>query len=301
MDFGKVTAKELDQINFTLPADPAWNQQILPSNRDRNLQVYIGSPRWGVKEWLGKIYPKGIKDTQFLDYYVHQFNTIELNATHYQVFEPETISRWAEKAIGVPFFKFCPKFPQSISHYSSFENVEDTTNKFLAGIVEFKHHLGPVFLQVSEKYSPERRDQLFNYIASLPKDVRFFLEVRHQDWFSGAKVFLELLQFLKEQKVGLVITDTAGRRDCAHMHLSVPVCFVRFVANSLHPTDYTRIDEWVNRLTYWIEKGVQEIYFFIHTHNEVHSPELAVYLINKLNEATGLKLKKPELLQQTLF
>jgi uncharacterized protein YecE (DUF72 family) len=154
---------------------------------------------------------------------------------------------------------------------------------------------------VSEKYTPQRRDNLFAYISSLPKDVQFFLEVRHPEWFSDMIVFNGLLNFLKEQRVGLVITDTAGRRDCAHMHLTIPIAFVRFVANSLHPTDYTRIDEWVKRLGYWIEKGIQEIYFFIHTHNEAHSPELAVYIADKLNQAYGLHLKKPAFIQQTLF
>lgn len=300
MDFGKVNTGELDHINFTLPQEPSWNQSVLPGKRNSNLQVYIGSPRWGVKEWVGKIYPKGIKDTQFLDYYVRQFNTIELNATHYQVYGPDMISRWAEKAKGLNF-KFCPKIPQSISHYSSFQRVDDITNNFLAGIVAFEEHLGPVFLQVSEKYSPDGKANLFAYIAGFPKDIRLFLEVRHPDWYADKDVFNELLTFLKEQQVGLVITDTSGRRDCAHMHLTVPVCFVRFVANSLHPTDYTRIDDWVNRLSLWIEKGVQEIYFYIHTHNEAHSPELAVYLTDKLNATCGLQLKKPVFLQQTLF
>lgn len=300
MDFGGVTPRELNQIDFSLPAEPSWNGQMLSGERNPQLQVYLGSPRWGVKEWLGKIYPKGSKDTQFLDHYVQHFGAIELNATHYQVYGPEMIERWARKAKGINF-KFCPKVPQAISHYSSFLQVDDITNNFLSGIVAFQEHLGPVFLQVSEKYTPQRGDNLFAYIASLPKDVQFFLEVRHPEWFSDMAVFNALLSFLKEQRVGLVITDTAGRRDCAHMHLTVPVAFVRFVANSLHPTDYTRIDEWVKRLGNWIEKGIQEIYFFIHTHNEAHSPELAVYIADRLNQTYGLHLKKPAFIQQTLF
>ncbi|GGH81932.1 uncharacterized protein YecE (DUF72 family) [Filimonas zeae] len=300
MDFGGVTPRELNEIDFSLLAEPSWNGTLLRSERNPQLQVYMGSPRWGVKEWLGKIYPKGSKDTQFLNHYVQHFGAIELNATHYQVYSPEMIERWAQKAKGINF-KFCPKVPQAISHYSSFQQVDDITNNFLAGIVAFAEHLGPVFLQVSEKYAPARRDNLFRYIASLPKDVQFFLEVRHPDWFSDTVIFNELLTFLKEQQVGFVITDTAGRRDCAHMHLTVPVAFVRFVANSLHPTDYTRIDEWVKRLGHWIEKGIQEIYFFIHTHNEAHSPELTVYIADKLNQAYGLNLKKPAFIQQTLF
>lgn len=300
MDFGRVPEKELDQINFSLPAEPAWNKKILPGAKSALPAVYLGCAKWGIKEWLGKIYPRGTKDAQYLDHYVRHFNSIELNATHYKVYGPEAIERWAKKADGISF-RFCPKMPQTISHYSSFKNVDAITDDFLSGITAFADHLGPVFLQVSERYSPERRDNLLNYMASLPKDVQFFLEVRHPDWFEDRGVLKEVLSFLKEHSIGFVITDTAGRRDCAHMYLTVPKCFIRFVGNSLHATDYTRIDDWVKRLAIWINKGVQEIYFFMHMHNEVYSPELTVYLADRLNEACGLQIKPPHLIQSSLF
>lgn len=300
MDFGRVSQGELEKIDFTLPAEPGWNAGILPGNRAATPQVYIGCPKWGVKEWLGKIYPKGTKDTSFLDQYVRHFNAIELNATHYKVYGADTIERWAAKAKGLPF-KFCPKIPQAISHYSSFVQVSDMTNDFLAGITAFENHLGPVFLQVSEKFTPSRRQNLFQYIAQWPKDVQLFLEVRHPEWFENVAIFTELLAFLKEQKVGLVITDTSGRREATHLHLTIPICFIRFVANSLHPTDYTRIDAWIQRLTDWVNKGVQEIYFFVHMPDEAYSPELSVYITDKLNEACGLHLKKPAFIQHSLF
>ena len=96
--------------------------------------------------------------------------------------------------------------------------------------------------------------------------------------------------------IGAVITDTAGRRDCAHMRLTVPKAFIRFVGNSLHPTDFPRIDEWVKRIKLWLDGGLSELYFFMHMHEEATSPELTVYLVDKLNKECGLNLKKPEFL-----
>jgi len=123
----------------------------------------------------------------------------------------------------------------------------------------------------------------------------FFLEVRHPDWFLQAH-FNELLLELKKLKIGFVITDTAGRRDCCHMHLTVPKAFIRYVGNSLHETDYTRIDDWVNRIQYWLENGLTELYFFMHMHDEAFSPELSVYLVEQLNKVCKLDLKKPKFL-----
>jgi len=295
MEFGRVSLVELENVDFSLPVEPAGNSMILKTVRKETYkpEVYFGCAKWGRKEWVGKIYPKGTKESEFLDHYVHHYNAIELNATHYKINTAKEIKRWADKAKGLDF-KFCPKVPQLISHYSSFKNTDQITSSFLEGILAFENHLGPVFLQVSDKYTPARRDVLYSYLKSLPTDVQFFLEVRHPDWFSDHAIMKELLQTLTELNVGFVITDTAGRRDCAHMHLTIPKAFIRYVGNSLHPTDYTRTTEWVNRMKYWVDNGIEEIYFFMHMHDEATSPELTVYMVDKLNAACGLHLIKPK-------
>lgn len=294
MEFGRVPEEELNSIDFSLPADPAGNAPVLKAGKKskKKQQVYFGCAKWGRKEWVGKIYPKGTRDAQFLDHYVHHYNSIELNATHYKVYTPEDIKKWADKAKGL-HFKFCPKVPQLISHYSQFKNTDQLTTSFLEGVLAFGEHLGPIFLQVSDKFAPTRRDVLFNYIKSLPVDVQFFLEVRHPDWFSDKTVMNEMLQTLKETGTGLVITDTAGRRDCAHMHLTIPKTFIRYVGNSLHPTDYTRTDKWIERMKYWLDSGMEEIYFFMHMHDEATSPELTVYMVDKMNNDYGMNIIKP--------
>jgi uncharacterized protein YecE (DUF72 family) len=300
MEFGKVPAEELDTIDFSLPKEPTANKLILTGKKTKHPEIYIGCAKWGRKEWIGKIYPKGTKEINFLDHYVKHYNSIELNATHYQIYGPAAISKWAAKADGIDF-KFCPKVPQIISHYSSFNNTELLTTSFLEGILAFKEHLGPIFLQVSERYSPNQRDKLFNYLRSLPIDLQFFLEVRHPDWFTDKIIHKELFDTLRSLNIGAIITDTAGRRDCAHMELTIPKIFIRYVGNSLHPTDYTRTDAWIKRIKYWLDNGLQELYYFMHMHNEATSPELTVYLVDQLNKACGLDLKKPKFIQPGLF
>jgi uncharacterized protein YecE (DUF72 family) len=300
MEFGKVDPSELNKIDFSLPPDPQENKQVLKGKKLKDPSVYIGCAKWGRKEWLGKIYPKGTKESNFLDEYVKHYNSIELNATHYKIYDAAAIAKWAAKAKGIDF-KFCPKVPQIISHYSSFNNADEMTTSFLEGILAFKEHLGPVFLQVSEKYSPAGKEKLFKYLKSLPKDLQFFLEVRHPNWFSDIAIRKELFDMLRHLNIGAVITDTAGRRDCAHMELTIPKTFIRYVGNSLHPTDYVRIDEWVERIKYWLDNGLKELYFFMHMHNEALSPELTVYLVDKLNKIDNLHLKKPLFMQPGLF
>jgi len=292
MQFGQVQPEELETLDFCLAQEPLFNQQILPGTKNNEAKIYIGCAKWGRQEWIGKVYPEKTKEKDFLQYYVQHYNSIELNATHYKIYGPRAIEKWNEKAEGRDFL-FCPKMYKGITHFGRLTGKDFLTTEFFRGILAFGKHLGPVFIQVSEVFSPKRKEELFTFLKSLPTDMQFFLEVRHADWFKKDNAE-ELFQTLHALNIGAVITDTAGKRDCAHMYLTVPKTFIRYVGNSLHHTDYTRIDAWVERMKYWLSKGINDIYFFMHMHNEATSPELTVYLVDKMNKECGLNLMKPK-------
>lgn len=301
MDFGRIPVDELDKADFSLPPEPAENKLILGGKKNHP-KIYIGCAKWGRTEWVGKIYPPKTKEKDFLNHYVEHYNCIELNATHYKIYGASGIAKWAEKAKGKDFL-FCPKMYQGVTHRGSLKGKEFISTEFLRGVAAFGEYLGPIFVQVSETFSPKRKNELFDYLGTLPKDMQFFLEVRHPEWFSNKTICKELFQTLTSLNMGAVITDTAGRRDCAHMHLTIPKAFIRYVGNSLHPTDFTRTDAWIERMKFWLDNGMEELYFFMHMHDEAYSPELTVYLVDKMNAACGLNLKKPKFVeqQQSLF
>ncbi|MEO6721164.1 MAG: DUF72 domain-containing protein [Ferruginibacter sp.] len=302
MDFGKVPETELDKIDFTLPADPAFNKTVLKGKPVKDPKIYIGCAKWGRTEWVGKIYPPKTKEKDFLEHYAQHYNSIELNATHYKVYDETTIKKWSDKA-GKKDFLFCPKLYQGITHFGSLAGKDFITSEVLRGLLAFEDKLGPIFIQVSESFSPKRRDELFKFLQTLPTDLQFFMEVRHPTWFSDKDISEQFFNDLRTLKIGAVITDTSGRRDCAHMHLPIAKTFIRYVGNSLHETDYTRIDEWADRIKYWLDNGLEELYFFMHMHDEAFSPELTVYLVDKLNKTCGLNVEKPTFIaeQKTLF
>lgn len=297
MKFGNVPEELLSSINFTLPPEPAMNSLVLNGARISSPKVYIGCSNWGHKSWVNKVYPPKTPATKFRELYPLYFHATELNATHYNIYPPDVIAKWAEPARGRDF-KFCPKFPQSISHYSSFVRVEEQTDAFISGISAFAENLGPTFLQLSDNFSPIKKAPLFDYLSTLPDDLDVFLEFRHPDWFIQSEQHFHALKLLGK---GLVITDTPGRRDCTHMYLSIPKLMLRFVSNSDHPTTYTRIEEWARRIGQWINSGLEEAYVFLHPGDETVIPDLAIAWVEAINRHCGLMLKPPYLKQRELF
>ncbi|MBE7169513.1 MAG: DUF72 domain-containing protein [Williamsia sp.] len=309
MHFGRVLPHEIDRINFTLPPDPPLTLHTLQTaGKAQQPGIYLGCPVWGSKPWIGKMYPAKTKDAEYLDHYVQHFNTIELNATHYKIYDAATIDKWAAKARDRVFL-FCPKVPQAISHYSNLASrqASDLTDEFLQSILHFKQHLGPVFLQLSENFSPMQMGTLLTYLEAWPRDMPLFVEVRHAQWFAEKRTREAYFQALKRLNLGAVLTDTSGRRDALHMELTIPQAFIRFVCNRDHPSNYTRIDAWVERIHQWLDTGLQTLYFFVHYPDDVQSPELADYFAQQLNERCHTHLTRPlfisgeQAIQQSLF
>jgi uncharacterized protein YecE (DUF72 family) len=297
MEFGRVSPNQLKKLDLRLAAEPKINSLQLKGKRSSSQKVYIGCAKWGIKEWVGKLYPAGTKESGFLKEYVKHFNCLELNATHYKIYPADVVRKWADQT-NDPAFKFAPKVYKGISHFGNLGTKQHFTDDFLKGVSDgLQEQLGPVFMQVSDRFTPKRKTELFQYLSTLPKDIRFFLEVRHPEWYTEIHQ-AELFEQLQQYGIGSVITDAAGRRDCCHMHLTSPQTMIRFVGNSLHPTDYERIDDWVKRIQYWLDHGLHEIYFFMHMHEETYSPELTQYLAEQLNKICGLDLKVPVILKK---
>ena len=294
MDFGRVD--KIESVHFSLPPDHAITKEVLKSIKPNKkpVRLYVGCAKWGREDWIGKVYPKGTPSKDFLSHYVQQFNCIELNALFYNLQPKKVIRRWA--TLAGDDFRFCPKFSNSISHIRQLKNAERETDRYIEHMLHFGNKLGPSFLQLSDRFGTNRAEVVENYIRILPRDFKTILEFRHHEWFSKNEDAENMFRLFRELKIGTVITDTLGRRDCVHMKLTTPLAFIRFVGNNLHPTDFKRIDSWVERIKKWMDKGLKEIYFFIHNHVELNSPELCKYAIEQFNKKCGTTVKVPELL-----
>ncbi len=285
MKFGKVD--DADGIDFTLPPDNSANQALLNTAKGGKPEIYIGCAKWNKTDLKG-FYPKGTKDE--LAYYATQFNSIELNATFYNNFPVDTIATWYAKTPAG--FKFFPKLHQSISHWKRLKDAQEPTDIFLDSIVHLQDKLGMLFLQMPDNFGPKNWEILKAYLEEWPSGFPLALELRHTGWYNDSFNTEDLYSLLEKKNITHIVTDSAGRRDLLHMRLTTPTAFIRYNGANVD-SDYTRLDDWLERLKLWVEEGIQKVYFFVHQNHEEASPLLSSYLIQKINNELGMELQVP--------
>ena len=297
MKFGKLS--DISGVDFTLPPDAPQAGPLLGSlpQREGPPLLFIGCTGWSMKEWIGKVYPKGTKAKDFLRVYSRQFNTIELNTTHYRIPSAEMIEKWYQESS--PDFRFCPKIPQSISHSQSLGLGTELIPSFCEAILGLKEKLGCCFLQLPPHFDIRRLSQLEKFLKSFPREISLAIELRHESWFNNPQNREAVFSMLQGYGTATVITDVAGRRDVLHMRPTSGTALVRFVGNNLHPTDYSRIDQWMERLASWFENGLREAFFFPHEPDNLLAPELAAYVLEKAQKwMPEIESRGPEFIQE---
>lgn len=293
MKFGKLL--DISSVNFDLPPENRASAQLSGRSARASLQVYVGCPRWSSPEWVGKLYPTGTPQSEYLYYYSRSFNGIELNSTHYRIPTPEMVAKWRDAT--PEDFRFSPKIPQRISHYQYLSGAPEELSQFVQAIRGFGDRLGCSFVQMHESFGPDRLVNLHIFLQQWPDDLPLAIEFRHPDWFQDHRLSAEAEELLREHAVTALVTDVAGRRDVLHQSLTTDTFMLRLVGNALHPTDYQRVDAWVQRLALWVDHGLRTLYLFPHEPGDVQAVDLGAYLIEQLNRQFDLDLTLPHVPQ----
>jgi len=295
MKFGKLD--NIEGVDFTLPADYLHNKST-PNETSQSVdtQFYIGCTAWTTKQWKGRTYPEKTKAADYLIAYGKQFNTIELNTTHYSIPKPAYIQKWVDQT--PKDFKFCPKVLKYISHASDLSIGTQKINEFCNAVSLFEDKLGMCFIQLPPYFSIERLPVLEQFFKAFPQEIPLAVELRHESFYENGDNLSKTLELIVKYGRTFLITDVAGRRDILHMAMTSDTTMVRFVGNDLHPTDYSRLEEWVSKLNSWTEYGLNKVYFFPHEPDNINAPEISQYFYQRINKFDNFKGRGPRLLEQ---
>jgi uncharacterized protein YecE (DUF72 family) len=227
-----------------------------------------------MKEWVGRLFPAGTKSTEFLARYADVFTTVEGNTTFYALPSPDAVARWRSQV--PPHFRFCFKFPRTVTHDRLLVDCAAEVNDFVARIAPLAELLGTLFLQLPPRFTDAGR--LAHFLAALPRDFHYAVEKRSE---------LELADLLEERGVDTVVMDTRGihasrspqfaavraRKPAMPIDLRTTAAhpFIRFVPHETWSENVANATTWADQLAGWIAAGKRP-YFFMHSPDDIDAP-----------------------------
>lgn len=280
------------------------------------MHYYIGLTQWHHPSW----YDQGHDAKHSLGIYSHYFSSVEGNNTFYGLPSKISIKKWSET---IPeHFRFCFKFPKSISHDACLLNCDDLVEEYLALLAPLKNNIGIIWLQMSQRFTPQQLPHLAAFLAKLPPDYHYGVELRHLGFFDKGATERAFNQLLLKHKVNRVIFDTrrlfANPADDAetidsfrkkprvptHVVATGKYPMVRFISPLDLNLAETALDQWASKFIQWIDEG-RTPYIFFHTPDKIETPQLAQRFAHKLHclrpELSDISLWPRQPKQSSLF
>ena len=234
--------------------------------------IYIGLPQWSHPKW-GRLGITSLED------YARHFNCVEGNTTLYALPKAETVLRWREMTDDN--FRFCFKFPATISHNAALRQCGDLTAEFLDRLSPLAQRIGQYWLQLPAKFSPADLPALWNFLDALPKEFTYGVEVRHPSFFDKSadeQAFNRGLHLrgvnrviLDSRPVHSAIANNEAMHEAQRKKPKVPVHavvtahhpMVRFIGSDDMVQNQALFDVWLKTLPKWQQNATP--YLFLHT------------------------------------
>ena len=241
--------------------------------------VRVGVGGWSFEPWEETFYPPGLSRSKQLDYMSRKMTAVEVNATYYSSFKPETFAKWAETA--PEGFVFTLKAHRFCTVRKTRDDMKTSVDMFLTqGITALKEKLGPINWQfpATRKFDP---DYFRTFLSVLPREVGG-LPLRHALEVRGAGFDVpEFYDLLGQRGASVVYAEDDEfprlRYDGADFALA------RLMQTSAEePKGYpaAAFDRYAKLLTGWSKK--QDVFAFIISGAKERNPAAAMALQDRL-------------------
>jgi len=140
---------------------------------------------WSYVPWQGRYLPPSLSPRDRLSAYATWCNAVEGNTTFYATPAVGTVRSWAEQTS--PDFRFVLKLPRAITHERRLADVAEPVRAFLAAIEPLGSRAHALWIQLPPSFSPADVGALAGFLARLPREYRYCVEVRHRAFFAEAR------------------------------------------------------------------------------------------------------------------
>lgn len=161
--------------------------------------IYIGLPQWSHPKWV-RLGITGLEE------YARHFNCVEGNTTLYALPKAEIVDRWYQQTHDD--FRFCFKFPATISHQAALRDCDDLSHEFFTRLAPLESRIGQYWLQLPTTFGPRDLPALWQFLDTLPKNFTYGVEVRHPEFFAKGDAEQQLNRGLHQRNANRVILDS---------------------------------------------------------------------------------------------
>ena len=142
----------------------------------------VGTSGWTYRHWKGRFYPDSIPQKRWLEYYVGQLSSVELNSSFYRIPSQKTAQGWLDRT--PDSFRFSIKMNRLITHERKLIDCEDTINWFFRDLAPLDPKIAAYLIQLPTSLQPSE-ELLVQFHKGLPPDTRYVLEIRNTAAYCG--------------------------------------------------------------------------------------------------------------------
>lgn len=234
--------------------------------------LYLGLPQWQHPKWAAL----GIRS---LADYARYFNCVEGNTTLYALPDSQRVLRWRDMTHDG--FRFCFKFPATLSHQAGLRHCDDLRDEFFNRLAPLAGRIGQYWLQLPATFSPEDLPVLWQFLDNLPDSFSYGVEVRHPAFFDKSEAERQLNRGLHQRGVNRVILDSrpvhlttahtpamqeAQRKKPrlpVHVIMTASQPLIRFIGSDDKQFSSELFARWLPKLSEWQSQATP--WLFIHT------------------------------------
>lgn len=233
---------------------------------DNTSHLYLGTSGWSYDNWIGDFYPKDIDKSDMLRFYANHFDTVEINASFYQLPFENVVKGWKNK---VPEdFTYAVKGSRKISHYHRLNNVGGLVKRFFDRVEPLLQPKGSVLWQFRPNFQKDV-DRLKNFLELLPEEHIHAFEFRHESWLSE-----DVYQILNKNGSALVWQSSLDFPN--DFTATTDFIYIRFHGlEGMYGYSYTRddLEPWAKTIKQHLDEGRDAWVYFNNTGG--NAPECA--------------------------
>jgi len=163
--------------------------------------ILLGTSGYSYPDWYGVFYPPGLERAKQLDYYVRQFNTVEVNSTYYRIPPPSTFAAMERKSPAD--FEFVVKAHQEMTHKQTHDPEVYEAFQAAMGPLRSARKLSGVLAQFPQAF--HRSEDNERFLVEMQERLEgspLFVEFRHNSWMHE-----DVFEFLERASLGYVSVD----------------------------------------------------------------------------------------------